>query len=172
VTRPMNWQNVPRLEEIVVHMFSNAALKDDFAIRVAAMTAMTITGVQPEFHVAKKTIAQWGFTKDKLCAVSATIKGPQMYRFLASCIEIVMPKVKEFRGVKGSTGDRSGNLAFGFDPEIVAQFPEIEVNYDMYPTKLIPGAHIIVKTSATNDKQARVLLGAMGVPFYGKLEDW
>jgi large subunit ribosomal protein L5 len=54
-----------------------------------------------------------------------------MYHFLSKCVDVVMPKIKDWRGVKGSSGDSSGNLAFGFTPEEVAMFPEVEINYDM-----------------------------------------
>ncbi|KAF3935520.1 hypothetical protein ABW19_dt0201241 [Dactylella cylindrospora] len=170
--KPITWQNVPRLVEIVVHCFSNASVKDPLAIHVAEKVAQVITGSKATVHDARRSVMQWGVKKGEPIAVTARMGGPEMYRFLATCVEVVMPKIKEFKGVKGSSGDRSGNLAFGFDPEIVAQFPEVEVNYDMYPAKMIPGAHIICKTTATNDRDARMLLQAFGVPFYGTMEDW
>ncbi len=97
----------------------------------------------------------------------------------------------------GTTGDSSGNISWGFNPEDVALFPEIQVNYDvslglalvhpfrrlavrapfanetmkMYPPKLLPGCRVFIKTSATSDRQARLLLQAMGLPFYGEFVD-
>jgi large subunit ribosomal protein L5 len=71
----------------------------------------------------------------------------------------------------GTTGDSSGNISFGFNREGAILFPEVEINYDMYPPKMIPGFHVAVKTTAKSDRHARLLLSAMGVPFYGKLVD-
>ncbi|KAF3919180.1 hypothetical protein AA313_de0203001 [Arthrobotrys entomopaga] len=172
LTKPITFRNIPRLEEIVFHCFSDASTTSPLAIRVAIMVAQVITGSKATIHKAKKTVATWGLKKDTETAVTCRITGPAMYRFLATCIDIVMPRIKEYKGVRGTTGDRSGNLAFGFTPDVVAQFPEIEVNYDMYPAKMIPGCHIICKTTATNDKDARMLLQAFGVPFYGKMKSY
>ncbi|KAF3086832.1 hypothetical protein TWF225_010220 [Orbilia oligospora] len=170
--RPITFRNVPRLEEVVLHCFSDASTLNPLAIRVAIMAAQSITGSKANLHVAKATVAAWKLKKDQQIAVTCRMSGPSMYRFLATCIDVVMPRIKEYKGVKGTTGDRSGNLTFGFDPEVVAQFPEIEVNYDMYPAKMIPGCHITCKTTATSDRDARMLLTAFGVPFYGKIKTY
>ena len=53
-----------------------------------------------------------------------------MYHFVSKVVDVVMPRIKDFRGMKGSSGDSSGNLAFGLKEEEVALFPEVEVNYD------------------------------------------
>lgn len=94
-----------------------------------------------------------------------------MYHFLDKVVNVVMPRIKDWRGVRATTGDNSGNLTFGFEPEVVSTFPEIENNYDAYPPKMIPGLHITVHTTARADKDARLLLEAFGVPFYGKVVD-
>ncbi|KAF3925857.1 hypothetical protein ABW20_dc0103754 [Dactylellina cionopaga] len=172
LNKPINFRNIPRLEEVVFHSFSDAAVQNPLAIRVAIMVAQVITGSKAEIHVARKSVATWNLKKDTQISVTCKMTGPSMYKFLATCVDVVLPRIKEYKGVKGSTGDRSGNLAFGFTPEVVAQFPEVEVNYDMYPAKMIPGCHIICKTTATNDRDARMLLQAFGIPFYGKMKDF
>ena len=58
---------------------------------------------------------------------------------------------------------------FGLEPDMVGMFPEVEVNYDAYPPRMIPGMHVTIHTSASTDKDARLLLQQMGVPFYGKI---
>ncbi|EWC48502.1 hypothetical protein DRE_07736 [Drechslerella stenobrocha 248] len=136
------------------------------------MVVQAVTGVKAEIRLSRKSVANWGLKKEMEISAVARMSGPAMYKFLATCIDVVMPKIKEFKGVRGTTGDRSGNLAFGFDPEIVAMFPEIEANYDAYPSKFIPGCHIICKTTARSDRDARMLLSAFGVPFYGKMKEW
>ena len=109
--------------------------------------------------------------KGKSIACTADLKGESMYHFLDKLISVVMPKIKDWRGVRATTGDNSGNISFGFGPEVVATFPEIENNYDAYPPKMIPGLHVTVHTTARADKDARLLLETFGVPFYGKVVD-
>ncbi len=58
------------------------------------------------------------------------LRGQEMYDFLGKVVDIVMPRVKEWPGVSGGSGDGNGCIGFGFTPEAVAVFPEIEVNYD------------------------------------------
>ncbi|RPB26815.1 ribosomal protein L5 [Terfezia boudieri ATCC MYA-4762] len=171
LTPPRTFKNIPQLTSITVHSMVKGALVDPDYIAVAGMAIQVITGVRSTVCYAKAHIAPWGLRENKPVAVKATIRGMQAWRFLASCIDVVLPRIKDYKGVKGSTGDGSGNLMFGFTPAEMALFPEIEVNYDMYPPKMIPGCHVTVHTSATNDRDARLLLTSFGVPFYGRLVD-
>lgn len=102
------------------------ALTDPDHIAVAGMAVQAITGVRATVCYSKKHIAPWGLKSDTAIGVKSTIRGMQAWRFLASCIDVVMPRIKDYRGVKGSTGDESGDLSFGFTPEEMALFPEIE----------------------------------------------
>lgn len=70
--------------------------------------------------------------------MTVDLKGEDMYHFLGKLITVVLPRIKDWRGVRATTGDSSGNLSFGLEPDTVALFPEIEVNYDAYPPKMIP----------------------------------
>jgi large subunit ribosomal protein L5 len=108
--------------------------------------------------------------KGKFTSCTAELTGEDMYHFLGKLVELVMPKVKDYKGVSWSSGDQTGNVSFGFDPEAVALFPEIEYNYDAFPEKMLPGIHVSIHTSAKLDKEARLLLTAMGVPFTGKFQ--
>ena len=58
------------------------------------------------------------------------LRGEDMYNFLAKVVEVVMPRIKDYKGVSGSSGDSSGDIGWGFGPEVVGGFPEVEVNYD------------------------------------------
>ena len=68
--------------------------------------------------------------KGKFTSCTVELKGEDMYHFLDKLVELVMPKVKDYKGVSWTSGDQTGNVSFGFDPEAVALFPEIEFNYD------------------------------------------
>lgn len=63
-------------------------------------------------------------------AVKVELRGEDMYCFLSKVVDVVMPKIKEYKGVSGGSGDGSGNLAFGLQANAVGMFPEVEINYD------------------------------------------
>lgn len=144
LTPPRTFRNVPKLESVVVHTMVKQALDNPAYIAVAGTVVQAITGVRAEVVYSKKQLATWGLTKDKPIGVKSEIKGPQAYRFLSSLIDVVMPRIKDYKGIKGSTGDGSGNFAFGFTPTAVQMFPEVEVNFDQYPPKMIPGMNLML----------------------------
>ena len=69
--------------------------------------------------------------RDAFESRKAELKGEEMYHFLGKLVDVVLPRIKDWPGIKGSSGDSSGNISFGLVSENVAMFPEIEVNYDM-----------------------------------------
>ncbi|KAM0804695.1 54S ribosomal protein L7 [Usnea florida] len=166
--RPITFRNIPRLDKIHVHAFVAGAATDSAPLHVAGMVVQAITGARATVFRAKHSIANFNLKKDKPCAVGVELRGEEMYHFLAKVTEVVMPRIKDYKGVSGKSGDSSGNIAWGFGSDAVGSFPEVEVNYDSYPPKMIPEIDITVCTTATNDKDARLLLSAMGVPFHGK----
>lgn len=169
--QPITFRNVPKLEGVTVHTMVPKAVEDSAHLHVAGMVIQSITNVRTTVYKSRHAVSQWGLREGKFVAVKAELKGEDMYDFLGKTIDLVLPRIKEWKGAKGSSGDSSGNIAFGLPADAVAMYPEIEVNFDMYPAKMIPGCHIIVKTSATTDREARLLLNAIGIPFYGKLRN-
>ncbi|KAF2457229.1 ribosomal protein L5 domain-containing protein [Lineolata rhizophorae] len=169
--KPITFRNVPRLREITVHSMVGQAMEDSGYLHVAGMAVQAITNKRAQVHEAKESVQNWGVKKGRPVSVTVDLQGEDMYHFLAKVVEVVFPRIRDFKGIKGTSGDSYGNITFGLTPEEVAMFPEIEVNYDMYPAKMIPGAHVTIKTSAVTDRDARMLLRSMGVPFYGKLVD-
>lgn len=101
------------------------------ALHVAGLVLQSITNVRATVHRARKSIATLGLRERQAVSVSCDLTGEDMYCFLAKVVDVVMPKIKDYKGVSGGSGDGSGNLAFGFPGETVAGFPEIEINYDM-----------------------------------------
>ncbi|KAF7845920.1 hypothetical protein BT93_L0038 [Corymbia citriodora subsp. variegata] len=166
--KPITFRNIPRLEKVTVHTMVSEAMEDSSHLHVAGMVLQAITGVRATAHKTKKAVAAFGTRANQYLSLSCELKGEDMHHFLSKTIDIVLPQIKEWKGVKGSSGDSSGNLGFGLRKEDIALFPEVEVNYDAYPPRMIPGCHVIVHTTATNDRDARLLLTAIGLPFYGK----
>ena len=171
--KPISFRNVPMIEKVTVHSYVKGAISNGSQyIHVAGMVIQAITNKRVETHKARSGEAGWGLIKGKqTVSVTADLKGEDMYHFLAKLINVVMPRIKDWNGVRATTGDSSGNLTLGLEPEVVGGFPEIEVNYDSYPSKMIPGCHITIHTTADVDKDARLLLQTIGVPFYGKIVD-
>ncbi|KAF2859394.1 ribosomal protein L5 [Piedraia hortae CBS 480.64] len=167
----ITFNNIPELKRITVHTMSKAAIEDGTALHVAGMVLQAITGQIATPHAARESVASFKIRKGSYLSLTCELRGEEMYHFLSKLIDIVLPKVREWKGVRGSSGDGSGNIAFGLTPDGVAKFPEVEVNYDMYPQKLIPGCHFVIHTSARTDKDARTFLGQIGIPFYGKRVD-
>ncbi|KAI4117303.1 MAG: hypothetical protein LQ345_002437 [Seirophora villosa] len=130
--RPITFRNIPRLEKIVVHhVIRDASKRDSSYLHVAGMVLQAITNVRATVSRAKHHISNFGLVKNKTpMAVSAELRGEDMYYFLSKVVDVVMPRIKEYKGVSGGSGDGSGNLAFGLQASAVGTFPEVEVNYD------------------------------------------
>ncbi|EFW99776.1 50S ribosomal subunit [Grosmannia clavigera kw1407] len=169
--RPISFNNIPTVRSVTLAAFVPLAVKEKDRLVVARSVIQSITGVVPEVTTVKHNVAQWGIIKGQQAGLKVTVHGNAAYEFLDKCIHLVFPRIKDWKGIKGSTGDSVGNLAWGFRPEDVALFPEIEVNYSMYPGKMLPGFRVFVETSAKSDRHARLLLQAFGIPFYGEMRD-
>ncbi|KAK5109433.1 hypothetical protein LTR62_006992 [Meristemomyces frigidus] len=169
--KPITFRNIPQLSGVTVHTMVKGAIDDSAHLHVMGMVLQAITGVRAESHSAKRSVAGFGIRAGQHLSLTCKLEGETMYHFLSKLVDVVLPKIKDWQGVKGSTGDSSGHLALGLQPKDVVLFPEVEVNYDMYPPKMIAGLHIVIHTSATNDSDARVLLQQIGLPFHGKLID-
>jgi large subunit ribosomal protein L5 len=128
--RRMTFRNVPRLERVTVHMYSKDAIQNSSYLHVAGMILQAITGVRPLVHKTRKATAGFGVKQGAALSLTCELIGEDMYHFLGKVVDVVLPKIKDYKGVRGSSGDSSGNLSFGMTPEQVAHFPEVEINYD------------------------------------------
>ncbi|CAN9098663.1 unnamed protein product [Alternaria alternata] len=168
---PRTFRNVPKITGVTVHSMVPEAQENSGNLHVAGMILQAISNVRATSHKAKHNVVGWGLRAGRYVSVTAKMEREDAEHFLAKLIDVVLPRIKEWKGVPGSSGDGHGNMSFGLTPDQLALFPEIEVNYDAYPPKMIPGCHITIQTDATNNKDARLLLQAIGIPFYGKLND-
>jgi large subunit ribosomal protein L5 len=110
----------------------NSAMEDSAHLHVAGMIVQAITGARAISCKSKKSVAGFNLREGKYISVKAEITGEAMYHFLSRLVDVVLPKIKDWKGAKGSSGDSSGNITFGLTPEAVGLFPEVEVNYDMF----------------------------------------
>jgi large subunit ribosomal protein L5 len=167
--KPINFRNIPQLKKVTVHAHVPEATSNSGWLHAASIALQSITNVRATTHIAKKNVMEWGARKGRYVSLTVDMEGENMYDFLGKLIQIVMPRIKDWKGVSGGSGDSTGNISFGLGKEDVALFPEIEVNYDMYPAQMIPGCHVTIHTTAVTDREARLLMTSMGIPFHGKL---
>lgn len=131
--KPITFRNLPQVDRITIHSYvKNAATEGSQWLHVAGMAIQAISNVRVETYKSRSSVSPWGIQPGRnTVAVKAELRGEDMQHFLGKLIDVVMPKIKEWHGVKGSSGDSSGNITLGLEPVDVALFPEIEVNYDM-----------------------------------------
>jgi large subunit ribosomal protein L5 len=154
-----NPHQVPQLNKIVVNIGIGDAAQNAKAIDSALNELTRITGQKPVITRAKKSIAGFKIRQGMPIGVSVTLRGDKMYDFIAKITSIVLPRIRDFRGLNERAFDGAGNYNIGLKDQLV--FPEI--NYD--EVLRLRGMNITVVTTATNDIHALALLKAFGLPF-------
>ena len=150
---------IPRLDKIVINMGVGEAVKDTKKVKQAAEDLSLIAGQKAVVTHAKKSIAGFRVREFMPLGCKVTLRGDRMYEFLDRLITIALPRVRDFRGIKGTSFDGSGNFAMGLKEHIV--FPEIE--FDKVDEVL--GMDIIICTNAKSDAEAKSLLKLFNMPF-------
>jgi large subunit ribosomal protein L5 len=152
------WQ-VPRLEKIIINMGLGEAAHDNKIIEEAVVELTMIAGQRAVVTKAKKAIANFKIRKGSAVGCKVTLRKDKMYEFIDRLICIVIPRIKDFRGLSAGSFDGGGNYAFGLTEQTV--FPEIDAD----KVTMIKGMDIIIVTSARTDEEARELLTLLGMPF-------
>ncbi len=154
-----NDMQIPKLDKIVLNMGVGEAVKDTKKVKTAAEELSAIAGQKAVITKAKKSIAGFRVREEMPLGCKVTLRGDRMYEFLDRLITVALPRVRDFRGVKGSSFDGRGNYAMGLKEQIV--FPEI--NFDKVDEIL--GMDIIICTTAKTDAEAKALLKEFNMPF-------
>ena len=154
-----NDMQIPRLDKIVMNMGVGEAVKDTKKVKQASEELSQIAGQKAVITHAKKSIAGFRVREEMPLGTKVTLRGDKMYEFLDRLINVALPRVRDFRGVKGSSFDGRGNYAMGLKEHIV--FPEI--NFDKVDEVL--GMDIIITTTAKTDAEAKALLKHFNMPF-------
>ncbi|WBU61450.1 50S ribosomal protein L5 [Paracoccus albus] len=154
-----NDMQIPRLDKIVLNMGIGEAVKDTKKVKQGADELSLIAGQKAVITKAKKSIAGFRVREEMPLGAKVTLRGDRMYEFLDRLINIALPRVRDFRGVKGTAFDGRGNYAMGLKEHIV--FPEI--NFDKVDEVL--GMDIIICTTAKTDAEAKSLLKQFNMPF-------
>ena len=154
-----NVMEIPRLEKIVINMGLGDCKDNAKALEVAVSELATISGQKPLVTKAKKSIANFKLRAGMNVGAKVTLRGDRMYEFADKLVSIVLPRVRDFRGVSTKAFDGRGNYSLGVREQLI--FPEIE--YDK--VEKIRGMEMIFVTTAKTDEEARELLRLLGMPF-------
>ncbi len=154
-----NTMAVPRLNKIVVNMGMGEATQNSKILDPAVTELGLITGQKPIITKAKKSIAAFKVREGQAIGTMVTLRGDRMYEFFDRLVNIVLPRVRDFRGVSTKSFDGRGNYTLGLHDQLI--FPEI--SYEKVDKQ--KGMNVTIVTTAANDNQARMLLKHLGMPF-------
>jgi large subunit ribosomal protein L5 len=101
IERDITFNNIPEIKEVTIDCFVPQAIKDDDHLLVARTMLLAISGQMPEITKSRKSVVQWGLTKDKKTGVKVTIKGDAALEFVDRCVQFVFPRIKDWRGISG-----------------------------------------------------------------------
>jgi large subunit ribosomal protein L5 len=154
-----NTMAVPRLNKIVVNMGMGEATQNSKVMDPAVNELGQITGQKPIVTKAKKSIAAFKVREGQAIGTMVTLRGDRMYEFLDRLVNIVLPRVRDFKGVSTKSFDGRGNYTIGLHDQLI--FPEI--SYEKVDKQ--KGMNVTIVTTAADDNQARLLLKHLGMPF-------
>ena len=156
-----NTMRVPKIIKVVLNMGLGEAVSDKKVLENATNDLSLISGQKVVVTKARQSIAGFKIREGWPIGCKVTLRGERMYEFLERLVGIVIPRIRDFRGLSPKSFDGRGNFAMGVNEQII--FPEID--YDKIDT--LRGLDITITTTARNDEEGRALLTALRFPFRG-----
>lgn len=153
-----NVNQIPKLEKVVINMSVGEAIANPKALDAAVSELTAISGQKPVVTKAKKSIAAFKLRAGVNLGAKVTLRGDRMYVFVDKLFNVVLPRIRDFRGLPAKSFDGRGNYNLGLREQLV--FPEI--NFDKVDKAR--GMDITIVTSAKTDEEASEFLSAMGLP--------
>jgi len=154
-----NVNQVPRLEKVVLNMGVGDIKDNSKSLQLVAEELRQIAGQKPLSMAARKSVANFKLREGMKVGLKVTLRGDRMYEFVDKLVSVVLPRVRDFRGISANSFDGRGNYSMGLKEQLI--FPEI--SYDQI--EKIRGLDICFVTTARTDEEARGLLKALGMPF-------
>jgi large subunit ribosomal protein L5 len=154
-----NRMAVPKLHKVVINMGVGEATQNTKVMEVAVAEIAAICGQKPIVTKARKSIAAFKLRENMPIGVCVTLRGDRMYEFVDRLLNVVLPRVRDFRGVSPKSFDGRGNYTLGLRDQII--FPEIDYAKVDKPR----GMNVTLVTTARTDEHARALLQHLGMPF-------
>jgi len=152
---------VPKIEKISLNVGMGEATQNSKLIDGAVNELTAIAGQKPVITKARKSIAAFKLRENMPIGCAVTLRGDRMYEFLDRLCNVVLPRVRDFKGLSPNSFDGRGNYTLGLRDQLV--FPEI----DYTRVDKIKGMNITLTTTARNDEEGRELLKMIGVPLRG-----
>ena len=150
---------IPKIDKVVINVGAGDAKENSKVIDSIIGDLALISGQKPVATYAKKSVANFKLRQGMKIGVKVTLRGERMYDFLQKLICVVLPRIRDFRGISSKSFDGRGNYTLGLKEQSL--FPEI--NYDEIETVL--GMNISIITTANTDEEGRALLKYLGMPF-------
>lgn len=154
-----NVHQVPKVAKVTVNRGLGEASQNAKALESSISELAVITGQRPVVTRAKKAIAGFKIREGMPVGVMVTLRSERMYAFLNRLVNLVLPRIRDFRGVSPKSFDGRGNYTLGLREQLI--FPE--VSYDSI--EQIRGMDITIVTTASTDEEGRALLKELGMPF-------
>jgi large subunit ribosomal protein L5 len=154
-----NVMQVPGPKKVVINIGLGEAMDNPKALEAAVADMSQISGQKPVVTKARKSIANFKLRDGRAIGAKVTLRGERMWAFLDRLMNIVLPRVRDFRGVSPDAFDGRGNYTLGLREQLI--FPEIEFD----KIDKIRGMEITIVTDAPSDDQAAAMLEMLGMPF-------
>ncbi len=154
-----NVMQVPKLNKITLNMGVGAAIQDSKLLDNAAEELTQISGQRAAITRAKKSVSAFKVRTGMAIGCKATLRQDRMYEFFNKLVNVVLPQIRDFRGLSPDSFDGRGNYSLGLQEQVI--FPEIE--YDTISE--VRGLNITIGTTAPTDEEGHELLRLMGMPF-------
>jgi len=153
-----NAMAIPNLKKVVINMGCKGAVETKARIDAAVRDLSVICGQKPTIRKAKASIANFKLREGMPIGVAVTLRGDRMWEFTDRLISVVLPRIRDFRGVKSKLDGR-GNYTMGLSEQSV--FPEVDFDKLEY----VQGMDVTFVTNAPSDEQGFFLLKELGIPF-------
>ncbi len=150
---------VPNIKKIVLNVGAGEAVSNKNVLEKIQEQMANIAGQKPVITKAKKSVSAFKIRRGLPIGVKVTLRGKNMFSFLEKFIKIVLPRIRDFKGLPENNIDKTGNLNVGLTEQTI--FPEID--YDKIDK--IRGLQITIVTSAKNKDEGLKLFKALGIPF-------
>lgn len=153
-----NVQSLPRLDKVIVSVGIGTFMQSSRDYSQIEKNLELLTGQKPALRKAKKAISNFKLREGMPVALMVTLRGPRMYAFISKLIKVVLPRVRDFRGLPKKSFDGSGNYTIGLKEQTV--FPEVRQEDGI----TLHGVQITFSTTAKTDEQGRALMETIGLP--------
>ncbi len=153
-----NQHRIPAVEKVVINVGAGRSKDDQRLLTEVEKTLALVTGQKPIITRAKRSVASFKIRAGQAVGAKVTLRGQRMYDFLERLVTVVLPRIRDFRGLSLSGFDKSGNYHFGIREQSI--FPEVSSESNL----LLHGLEVTVVTSAKNSKECQKLLTLLGFP--------